>query len=326
MAKYKVVITDYDFPDAETERKILSEISAELILSQCRTENEVIRVAKDADALLNQYAPISAKVLGFLRNCKVIVAYGIGVDTIDVSAATKKGIIIANVPSYCEEEVSNHALALILNCTRKIFTFGKKSKNWDWKVGRPIYKLSEQVLGLVGFGKISKLVVRKAQIFGFRVIAFDPYLPDEHFKRYNVERVNFEELLKRSDVISIHLPLTKGTRYMFDTHEFKKMRNSAYLVNTSRGAIVNEKALYDAILDKEIAGAGLDVLEQEPPEPNSPLFGLDNVVITPHAAWYSEESLVELQTKAVQEVVRVLKGKRPHNLVNKKLQGKLNLK
>ncbi|MCD6083832.1 C-terminal binding protein [Candidatus Aerophobetes bacterium] len=319
--KFTVVVTDYDYPDLDIERRIITEAGGTLIPAQCRSEEEVIQKAKDAHGLLTQYAPISRKVIEALSQCRVIARYGIGVDNIDISAATQRKIVVVNVPSYCEEEVASHTLALILACVRKIFLFNQaiRKGNWDWKLGRPIVRLSEQKLGLIAFGKIAKMVARKARAFGFSLMGFDPYVSDEEFAAEGVRKVDLDYLLKNSDIICVHAPLTQETRHMLGREEFKKMKSSSFLVNTSRGAVVDEKALYEALREGQIAGAALDVLEEEPPGKDSPLLKLDNVIFTPHVAWYSESSLKELRAKAATDLVRVLEGKTPQGFVNRKM-------
>ena len=319
--KFTVVVTDYDYPDLDIERRIITEAGGTLIPAQCRSEEEVIQKAKDAHGLLTQYAPISRKVIEALSQCRVIARYGIGVDNIDISAATQRKIVVVNVPSYCEEEVASHTLALILACVRKIFLFNQaiRKGNWDWKLGRPIVRLSEQKLGLIAFGKIAKMVARKARAFGFSLMGFDPYVSDEEFAAEGVRKVDLDYLLKNSDIICVHAPLTQETRHMLGREEFKKMKSSSFLVNTSRGAVVDEKALYEALRGGQIAGAALDVLEEEPPGKDSPLLKLDNVIFTPHVAWYSESSLEELRAKAATDLVRVLEGKTPQGFVNRKM-------
>ena len=319
--KFTVVVTDYDYPELDIERRIITEAGGTLIPAQCRSEEEVIQKAKDAHGLLTQYAPISRKVIEALSQCRVIARYGIGVDNIDISAATQRKIVVVNVPSYCEEEVASHTLALILACVRKIFLFNQaiRKGNWDWKLGRPIVRLSEQKLGLIAFGKIAKMVARKARAFGFSLMGFDPYVSDEEFAAEGVRKVDLDYLLKNSDIICVHAPLTQETRHMLGREEFKKMKSSSFLVNTSRGAVVDEKALYEALREGQIAGAALDVLEEEPPGKDSPLLKLDNVIFTPHVAWYSESSLKELRAKAATDLVRVLEGKTPQGFVNRKM-------
>jgi len=327
MDRYKLIVTDYNWGNLEIEKSTLSQaeaerqIKVELIPAQCRTEEDVIRVASQADALLNQYAPISEKVISNLKKCRVIARYGIGVDNIDVKAATKKGIMIVNVPFYCEDEVSDHALSLILCCVRKIFYYDSNVKKgiWDWKIGIPIKSIGELTLGLVGFGKIARKLARKAKCLGFKVVAFTPRKHEELYKKEGVERVEFDTLLKISDVISIHAPLKESTRHMFGKKEFDLMKPTSFIVNTSRGAIIDERALYNALLNKKIQGAAVDVLESEFPDKNNPLFKLDNFIATPHTAFYSEKSLVRLRTKPVLDIVRALKGEIPEGLLNKEL-------
>lgn len=321
VSEYKVVVTDYNWQDLEKEKNILKQVNAKLVPSQCRTEEEVIKTAADADALLNQYAPISERVVANLKKCKVIARYGIGLDNIDVRAATKKRIMVVNVSSYCQEEVSNHALALILACVRKVFYYHSRAKegSWDWKIGMPILSLNEQTLGIVGFGKIGQRLARKARCLGFRTIAFTPRKHEERYKREGVERVEFGQLLRASDVISLHAPLNERTRHLFGDREFDLMKPSSFIINTARGGLIDEKALYNALADKKIAGAAVDVLETEFPRPDNTLFQLDNLIVTPHVAFYSETSREKLQTKPALDIARALRGETPKGLVNTEL-------
>ena len=268
--------------------------------------------------MLNSYAALPEDVIVRLKCCKIIARTGIGVDTVDLEAASKQGIFVTNVPSYCEDEVSDHTLALVLACTRKVAHFSQTVKDgqWDWKQGKPILRLRGLTLGLVAFGKIARKVAKKAQAFGFNVVASDPFAPAAAFAQSGVERVEFGALLSRADVVSIHAPLVPETTHLFDDKVFSQMKRTAFLVNTSRGPIVDEQALYRALSGGQIAGAGLDVMEVEPSPSDHPLLQLDNVVLTPHVAFYSEDSLVDLRTQAAQEVARVLKGQRPLAVVN----------
>jgi len=306
----KVVITDCDHPSVEIERAILSEIDLEFILAHCTTEDEVIETARDADAIINQYTPITRRVIESLKRCKVIARYGVGVDNIDVEAATEHKIIVANVPDYCIDEVSTHALALILACARGITLLnGKiKEKRWDFTLAKPLFRTQGKTLGLFGLGRIARMVAQKASGFGFKIIAYDPYVSKVDG---GVKLVEFSQLLSDSDFISIHSPLTEETRHSFGENELKAMKKTAYLINTSRGPIVDEKALYQALKNRWIARAALDVMEKEPPDWNSSLLQLDNLIITPHISFYSEESYVELKTKVAQAVLSVLKGEIP---------------
>ena len=232
--------------------------------------------------------------------------------------AVRKEIIVTNVPDYCIEEVSDHTLALILTCTRKICQLNKTVKNgkWDFKGYRPMYRLKGQTLGMVGFGKIPRRLVEKVDAYKFNIIAYDPYIDKEIAVKKNVKLVTFEKLLKKSDIITVHAPLTKETKGMFGSEQFKIMKESAYLINTARGGLIKDIDLAQALKEREIAGAGIDILEDENVNSHHPLVNLENVIITPHSAFYSEEALKDLQYKAVQEVVRVLTGKTPKSCVN----------
>lgn len=322
--KIKIIITDCDHPSVEIEKKILNELEPEFILATCRSEDEVIEIAGDADGIINQYAPFTPRVIESLQKCKVICRYGVGVDNIDLEAATKNKIIVANVPDYCVDEVSTHAMALILACARKISFLDKKISNqqWDFTVAKPLFRTQGQTLGLFGLGRIGRELARKALGFGFRVIAYDPYVQKTDLE---IKLVDFSKLLNDSDFISIHAPLTTETRYSFSEKELKAMKKNVYLINTSRGPLVDEQALFKALKNGWIAGAALDVMEKEPPDWDNPLLKLDNVIITPHISFYSEESYIELKTKAAEAVLAVLKGKIPRSVVNlavlEKLEG-----
>ncbi|HDP36892.1 MAG TPA: C-terminal binding protein [Candidatus Atribacteria bacterium] len=311
----KVVITDCDHPSVEIERKVLNEIDAEFVLANCNTEDEVIEVAHDADGIINQYAPMTRRVIESLKSCKVIARYGVGVDNIDVEAATKHKIIVANVPDYCVDEVSTHTIALILACARGITLLDRKirDKKWDFTLAKPLFRTQGKTLGLFGIGRIARMVAQKALGFGFKIIAYDPYVSEVNIE---VKLVKLSQLLTDSDFISIHVPLTVETRHSFGKNELKVMKKTAYLINTSRGPVVNEKDLYIALKEKWIAGAALDVMEKEPPDWENLLLKLDNLIITPHISFYSEESYVELKTKTAEAVNSVLKGELPRAMVN----------
>ena len=308
--KLKIVITDCDHPSVEIEKKILSEINPELTLETCKTEEDVIAVAADADGIINQYAPITRRVIESLKRCKVIARYGVGVDNIDVEVATEYGIIVANVPDYCVDEVSTHTMSLILACARGITLLDRKirEKKWDFTLAKPLFRTQGKTLGLFGLGRIARMVAQKASGFGFKIIAYDPYISKING---GINLVEFSQLLTDSDFISIHVPLTVETKHSFGKNELKVMKKTAYLINTSRGPVINEKDLYIALKERWIAGAALDVMEKEPPDWNSSLLQLDNLIITPHIAFYSEESYVELKTKVAQAVLSVLKGELP---------------
>lgn len=317
--KYKVVVSDHEFDSLEIEREELEKISTELIDASNKTEEEIIRLISDADGILNMYYPISRQLMEHMKRCKVISRYGIGIDNIDISAATELGIMVTNVPGYCIDEVADHTLALLLCLVRKIniLDASVKLSVWDFKISRPIHRLKDKILGLVGFGKIGQAVCKRARVFGLRILVYDPYVSEEVIRESQCEQVTFDDLLSYSDFISIHCPLTEETRKMFSYKEFEKMKKEAFLINTSRGGIVDTEALYEALKEKIIAGAGIDVIEGVPPITRElRLLQLENLVITPHSAWYSEESIRELRKSAVEEIVRVLSGYTPLSLVN----------
>ncbi|MBP1949775.1 C-terminal binding protein [Virgibacillus litoralis] len=323
MNTFKVVITDNNYDTIAPEIELLESIGAEVVSAQCKTEKEVIQAAKDADGIISQYAPISRKVIEQLTNCKVVSRYGIGYDVIDVDAATEKGILVCNVTDYCIEEVSDHAFALLMASARKITEQDKAVRRgvWDYKVTAPIYRLSNQVLGLVGFGNIPQLLAKKAQAFGLRVIAHDPFIPVHTAEQLDVELVDLSTLCERSDFISVHAPLNEQTKGMIGKEQFKQMKEQAFLINTSRGPVVDEQALIEALSDNAITGAALDVLETEPIDFNDPLLSLENVILSAHIAWNSMEAELELKSKAAQNVADVLTGYYPTYLVNKEIKG-----
>lgn len=316
---FKVLFSDYEYESLEIEENVIREQipDVEFIYAQCKTEDEVIAVAKDVDAIINQYAPLGKKVIESLTNCKVISRYGVGFNTIDVEAATEKGITVSNVSDYCLDEVSDHAMALLLSLARKVTFLNNevKSGNWDYKQGMPIYRIRGSKLGLLSFGNIAQKVALKAQSFGMKVIAYDPFIPKEVAKELNVELVSFEELFKQSDYISVHTPLNKATEGMVGAEQFKWMKEKAFIINTSRGPIIDEKALIHALQQNELAGAGLDVLEIEPIEAGNPLLKMDQVILNPHVAWHSMEAEKELKLKTAENVADVLQGKKPKYIV-----------
>lgn len=317
MTKYIVKITDCDHPSVEIEKTVTDTISAMMSRHQCRTEEDLIRECRDADALINQYAPLTRQVLSQLKNCKVIVRYGVGVNNVDLEAASEYGIQVCNVPDYGIDEVSDHALALMYTLTRKTLLLANavRKGEWDFSISRPILRLRKQVVGVVGLGRIGSAFAKKAYGAGFKVIGFDQKRTIREDMSF-MESVSFEELLQQSDIISIHCPLTEQTKNMFGEKELRSMKNSAYLINTARGGIIDEVALDQALREGWIAGAALDVLELEPPRPDHPLLQHDTFIATPHVAWYSEQAFDELKRKAAEEAVRVLTGQEPLNRVN----------
>jgi D-3-phosphoglycerate dehydrogenase len=317
MAQLLVAVADSVFPTLDPARAVLSKIGADLSLAVQPTADAILQVARDADAVLVTYAKITADMIRQMARCRIIARFGIGVDNVDIAAATDSGIVVTRVPDYCIDEVSDHTLALLLALVRKI-PFANScvhAGRWEMSATVPIHRLRGRILGLVGFGRIPQLVAPKAQAFGLKVVTYDPYVAQEITAAAGVERVKFNELVKVSDYVSIHTPLMPETLGLFNADVFRQMKPTAYLINTARGPIVDESALAHALDAGQIAGAALDVLSQEPPT-GSPLLGRNNVILTPHMSFYSVESLVELQTKAAEEVVRVLTGRMPHNPVN----------
>jgi len=311
-----VVTDDGISGEFEIEKRELEKIGAELIITQCHTEEELIKATKDADALLNIGVPITRKVIENLKKCKIIGRYGIGVDNVDVKASTERGIMVVNVPDYCIDELSTHTLSLLLSCARKIVEANELVKNFNWgfkKVGL-IHRLSTQKLGLVGFGNSARAVSCKAKSFGLSIFAYDPYVSAKVIRGYEAIPVELNQLLKESDFVSIHTPLTKQTKYLFNQKKFKIMKRTAFLINTARGAIIKEKDLYKALTQGWIAGAALDVLEHEPPDKDNPLLKLPNVIITPHIGGYSEDSSRNVKVKLVKEVIKVLSGSNPRSI------------
>jgi D-3-phosphoglycerate dehydrogenase len=313
-----VAITDYVFPSFEPERAVLAPLGVELRPQQCRSEEEIIALAQDADAVLNCYAKMTARIIENLKRCRIIARYGIGVDNVDLAAATKARILVTNVPDYCIDEVSDHALALLLALARRVAAADAavKAGAWDVVAHAGIRRLRGRTLGLLGFGKIAKALASKVRPLGMKVMAYDPYLAPEEIGRLGAEAAGLEKLLAEADAVSIHVPLSPETRNLIGERELARMKPAAFLINTSRGGIVNEEALAAALKETRLGGAALDVLSVEPPPADHPLYGAPNVILTPHLAFYSRESVIELQTKAAEEVARVLKGEPPRSPVN----------
>jgi D-3-phosphoglycerate dehydrogenase len=324
MARFKVVITDFDYGDNDVERAILEPVGASIVALQAKSEDELLDELRDCDAVMNQYARVGARSIAAMQRCKVIARYGVGVDIVDVEAATARGILVTNVRDYCTEEVADHAIALWLALARKLWQYDRATHQgvWHWKSGRPVHRLRGQTMGIVSFGKIGQAIAARAQAFGVGILAYDPYLTPQLVRGKGAEPVGKDELLERSDVVMMQVPMTAETRHFLGPAEFARMRPGALVVNTGRGPTIDNKALYDAIVSGRIAGAGLDDPEEEPAKRASwdpgqnPLFSLPNVIVTPHSAYYSEESIRLARETAASEVARVLTGQRPHNPVN----------
>ena len=316
---FTVAVTDSVFPSLEPERLVLAPLGVELRPGQCTSEEEIIALAEGADAILNCYAKMTARVIAGLTRCRIIARYGIGVDNVDLDAATRAKILVTNVPDYCVDEVSDHALAVLLALARRVVAADQAVKGGTWAVvaHKGIRRLRGQTLGLLGFGKIARALAAKAQALGMRVLAMDPYVDAETMARQDVRAVDFETLLAEADAVSIHVPLSPTTRGIIGERELARMKPTAFLVNTSRGGLVDEQAVAAALEAGRLGGAALDVLVQEPPPADHPLRQAPNVILTPHLAFYSREAVVELQTKAAEEVARALRGEPPRSPVNR---------
>jgi len=313
-----VAVADSPFPSLDPAREALSRVNAELKMAAEPTPDGILAVARDADAVLVTYAKITGEMIGQLRNCKSIGRFGIGVDNIDIAAATKAGIVVTYVPDYCFDEVSDHAMALLLDLARKV-TFSNglvQGGRWEMPAVAPLYRLRGRTLGLVGFGNIPQVLAPKAQAFGLKVVAYDPYVAKDKAAALNVELLDLDALLAASDYVSVHAPLTPETTKLIGADAFRKMKPTALLINTARGPLVDTDALAAALDKGEIAGAALDVVPVEPLPKDSPLLNRGNVILTPHTGFYSVDALLDLQSKAAQDVARVLAGERPIYPVN----------
>ena len=315
--KWTVVITDAEYPTFDVEKKVLSPLNVDLVKRQCTTEEELIRECKDADALLNQYAKLTPRVIEHLDHVKIIARYGIGVDNVDLVAATKKGIFVTNVV-YDICDVADHTIMLMLALTRKLMHVEESIQRleWDWKKFHPIKRIKGKTVGIIGLGRVGKQVARRLNGFDVRLLACDPYIPAEVFAAFHTQHVDLKTLLTSSDIVTLHVPLNTETRNMIGAKELKLMKTSAILINAARGGIINEQALDEALTNKKLAGVGLDVLEREPIQKENPLLQFENVLITPHMGWYSEDTVEEVQRIAAEQVLHCLQGKIPTNLVN----------
>jgi D-3-phosphoglycerate dehydrogenase len=314
-----VAILGTRYGDLALEERLLRGAGIALTESAGQSEADIVNTAAQAQVIVCGGAPkITAAVIRRLPHLKAVVRSGIGVDTVDIAECTRRRIYVVNVPDYCVDEVATHALTLVLSWARKIPLAQAITREGKWQIAplKPLQSLRDLVLGIVGFGRIAQRLCRMATGLGFQVWASDPYVGQSRIAAKGARPVAFRPLLRRADFISLHVPLTPKTRHMMNAEAFGLMRPSAYLVNTARGELVDERALYQALHNGSLAGAALDVLENEPPAVEHPLRSLDNVILTPHCAWYTERSQQELRRKTCAEVMRVLRGNVPKNLVN----------
>lgn len=312
----KIVITDHRFPNIDQETLAANALGWNLTVGQATTEAELITLCQDADGVLAGRAQINKNVIAEMKRCRIIVRYGIGVETIDVAAASARGIMVANVPDYCIDEVSDHALALLLLISRQIIAAMTLAAKQPWSIAKmpPLHRLRGQVCGLFGFGRIGSLLARKVQPLGMRVVVHDPYLQAKQAANCGVELCSFDDLLELSDYISLHAPLTSETHHRFGEAAFAKMKSTASIVNAARGELIDQDALLAALDSGQIAGAALDVLDSTAAAAS--VLNHPRIILTPHSAWLSEEARTTLQASAVAQVIAALKGEKPYGLLN----------
>lgn len=318
--RFTVVVADDRHGRYQEEEAVLGELGAEIVVRDFKGPEEAIEGLADADAILVNLFPLDGRIIGSLRKCRVISRYGVGYDNVDLEAATAKRIWVARVPDYSIEDVSDHALALLLGCVRGIAYKDRQIRAGRWNTYREVStrRLAGKTLGLVGYGAIARCLHRKVSGFGLaKVLAFDPYVDGSIVRNARAEPVPLERLLAESDYVSVHVPLSSETRGMISDAQLGLMKPTSILVNTSRGPVLDERAVAKALAEKRLAAAGLDVFESEPLPLGSPLRLLENVILSDHASWYSEESVVELKTKAARNVAAVLQGGAPVYPVNK---------
>lgn len=321
--RWRILVTDVAWPSVEPEAGVLARIGGALVLAKSGSEEELLELVPTMDAILTCWENVPASVVRAGSKLQVIGRYGIGVDNIAVEEATGHGILVTNVPAYCLDEVSDHAMALILACARKVCHYNLKVHAGDWEVasGKPLFRVRGQTLGILGFGKIGQTLVPKAKAFGMRVLVHDPYVDEGTVRAGGCEKTDLDALLAEADFVSIHVPLTEGTQGMIDEGRLRQMKSTAFIVNTARGAIIEQDALTRALEQGWIAGAALDVFVPEHLPFDHRLLKLPNVIATPHVAFYSEESLRDLQIQAAENVASVLLGRLPASVVNPEVLG-----
>ena len=316
---WKVLITDHVWPTTDPEREVLEAGGAEVVVAPNGDEATLVELARDADAIMTCFAQVTENVVRAAERCVAIGRFGVGVDNIAVGTATELGIAVTYVPDYCVDEVSDHVLALLHAWNRKIALFDRSVKENGWgsqPLTMRMMRLRGKTIGIVGFGRIGQAVAVKARAFGLNILAADPVVGPEVVESFGGALVELPSLLAQSDFVTLHAPLTDETRNMIGGSELAAMKPDAFLINAARGPLIDESALYDALSRGEIAGAGLDVMVDNVPEKEHPLFSLDNIIVTPHIAFFSQESTLELEQRAAAEVVSVVHGRMPDNLVN----------
>jgi D-3-phosphoglycerate dehydrogenase len=320
MMKYKVLLTDYAWPDLDIERRILAEANAELIVAERSDAESLAALAVNAEAIMTNWARVDARVLAAAAHCRIVARLGIGLDNIDVEFATRRGMLVTNVPDYCLIEVAEHALALLLALARKVGYYNTQAKNSVYRLqsGPALRRIEGQTLGIVGFGRIGRKLAEKTAPLGLRILATGRTARDP---LKGVEMCELNDLLARSDYVSLHVPLTPDTRHLIGAAQFARMKPTAYLINTARGGLIDTAALVAALQSNHLAGAALDVQDPEPPDLSNSPYNDPRVIVTPHAAFVSRESLENLRTRASRQVAAALSGRRPENVVNDALGG-----
>lgn len=327
---FKIVFVDKILPISDYEKEIIESFGCTVHQHNAITPEEIIEVAKDADAIMTVGGKFTKEAVNGLERCKVIARYGVGVDNVDLDAATEKGIVVTYVPVYCQEEVATLAVTLMLACERRILIADKTVKNGNWagtvKMVNGARSLKGKVFGLLGFGAIAREVVPLIKPLGVRIIAYDPYINQDFCRELGVEAVEFDEIIETADYISLHVPLLPSTIHMLGAKEFKKMKDTTIVINTGRGALIDQKALTAAVKSGEIAGAGLDVLEFEPPDYEDEIFRMDSIITTGHIGAATEEALVRLRCHVAESVVDVLSGRMPKAVANPRVLKQIKLK
>ena len=329
MEQFKIVVTDYIEPDLNWEEEELAKydnVRFEHYQLKFAPQEELIAAIRDADVVVVNMAPMTAQVIGALERCRLIIRHGIGYDNVDLKAATAKGIRVANIPDYCPEEVAEHTIAHLFACyrqvvfSRKVLEESSRKGLWDFSGVPRMFRLSGKTLGIVGCGRVGSRVLKKTKGLEMEYLICDPYLSEERKRELGIECVDLETVLKDSDIVTLHTPLNEETRRMIGAPELRMMKETAHLINTARGPLVDVEALARALREGWIAGAGIDVYDKEPPDPSYPLFGLENAVLTPHLAWNSEEAGWDIRVKILEDIRRFMEGKPPRFVVNPEVE------
>lgn len=317
MAKYTVYVTDDRHPDYDIERRILQEASAELRICNCLTEGDVIKYCSDADGLLLNLAPAGAEAIKGLKHCKIINRYGVGYDNVDVEACTAQGIQLTFVPDYCAEDVSDHALALLLSCLRHVALRDRRIREGQWNIQKTSFRLKGKTLGILGFGRIAQALARKTSGFGLeKILVYDPYVSETTCAEAGVIKADIKTVMTEADFLSLHMPVTSETKEMINSETLSWMKTTAIIINTARGQLVNDASLIDALKNHKLLAAGLDTYSTEPLSLTTEYRELDNVILTDHTAYSTTEGLIELKTKSARNVADALMGKPPVYPVN----------